>query len=381
MRWYGYLQIPGLAAGAEIQRRRLPAATVGWVVRDGRVWDESPAAAAVGVRAGQADVQARVMLPAAERWPYQPARYRAATEAAWTVAAALAVAVEPLDERSAYLDLADLPERAVAGRRFLAGLADRGRPRLGLATSLLMARLALSTTVADLVLVAPAAASARLASASVLDLWPLPDPARRRLVDLGIGRVGELAALSRTDMERVLGRDLARLAADCAANTYHRSVAAAWPPREVVATAHWGPGGALWEAVAADLAAGLARQGSACTELLVELSGDDGPLQQSVRLSHPLVAPLALASRLRGLAAALPAVAVDQVRVRARGLVAALPRAIPLWAPSRPAAADLGPVLATLAARYGRAVVQQGVTPSFREQMLAYWDPLRAPRG
>ena len=345
-----HLRWPTLALRLEGDRHPLP---LGPLVLGGQPWepglvlDADPAAARLGVRRGQALAVAHRLAPEATFLPADPDRYRSAMERALDALAAFAPALEgevdpaaptfgrvllgieglerlwgsePTLVRRAATALAPLlpgpPRAGIASTRFGAGVAAAiARPLIG-------ERLAPADRPPLTIVPAGGAGSAEGAGSAVAEaafLAPLPirllpadEAARERFRLLGLGRIGDLAALPRSAVMARFGAAGGELH-DLASGRDRRTLVPRRPVDHLRATVELEPPVETLEPLrfvlrdlCAALCAQLAARGAGATTAILELVPAQGPAERLVQaLPEPTAhAPLIeriLVDRLAGL--------------------------------------------------------------------------------
>lgn len=383
------------------------------VLRAGQAWDGCPLAWAGGLKAGMARRQVLRALPQALLAEYGSVDYMGVARAFWDTCARWSPRVEIPDLHQAFLTLAqpgqDPPERELAA--LVQAVAAALGPvvlRAGLAENKLLARAA---ALAQPLGAAPAVVragqgAAFLARQPVAALWPARPEVCRRLAQLGIRRVGEVAQVPEADLVCHFGAD-GRLLARWARGEDPSRVRADWPSQAVTWRMAF-PAGATPAALAAAVARGaaalagdLAGRGQVCQAVSLTLTLAGAPdvhrqrllprRQQGVAaLDQALQALLreALQQAAGAAGAAGGILPVTALALAASGLAPVAWRQLDLWGQDAWREAErrqrLDRALAALRARFPARAAQVGLPQpevTWREAMYRYYDPFRRPRA
>ncbi|HWH36189.1 MAG TPA: hypothetical protein VNT28_00245 [Candidatus Limnocylindrales bacterium] len=382
-----YLDWPHLPFRLEAEREALPELVVvgGQPWEPGSVLDLSPAASRLGVRRGQPLGTAHKLAPEARFMPADRVLYGRRFAAAIEALSEFTPAIEADDDPAApsfgrvLLGIEGLHllwgDEPVLCRRLLAAVGRLlpGQPRLGIGNTRFGAQVAAVVgarrggALEAIPVGGPAAEAAYLAPLPIA-LLPTDDAVRERLRVLGLARIGELAAISRSavvarfgepggplhDLSRGLDgrplrprRPLERLRAEA---ELEPPIVDLEPLRFVLRR--------LCGALCAQLAGRGAGAGRAVLEL--ELEG----VVERVRLEQPLPEPSAAAELLERLLLArltanLPAAPVSRLCLELDRAAPAAGQQLGLFTPQLAHAARLDWQLAGLALRFGADRVWQ----------------------
>ncbi len=216
-RMIAHIWLPGFYCAAEAVSHGHPNGAPLVVVKGRQVLDASKGARAKGIEPGMSAREARLACPDMLEVMYAPERYAELAESIWTACARSSPAVEPLQEHEAFMDLTgcrDAP--GVLGRLSRDILDILGiEPEFGVASSRLVARIASGilsrhgdgSSEGGLERWAFIIGRERefLAPMPVGVLWPLHGEVISRLERLGVRRVGEIQAMSRSKLVDVFG--------------------------------------------------------------------------------------------------------------------------------------------------------------------------------
>lgn len=232
--------------------------------------------------------------------------------------------------------------------------------------------------------------AAFLAPLPVSYLWPLEPRLLSRLALLGLGTIGQVAALPEEELYRFFGpqgyrlanlsrgRDSSRVKGEPPAYLEYRSPWEGEAERSRLA--------AWCAAAAGHLARAEQRRGAWGKRLELTLFLEAGaPLTQVRELNRPELEAAELASALLRLLPGAPPERLSAVAVRLGPLVPLLPAQLSLLPAARPPRERLLKVVSRLQERYpGRVDWGSRWRVNRREQVLAFFDPLRraaAPQG
>ena len=436
VRWAVCLSLCGFYAGVARRRRDLPAAPPVVVMNGDLALDGDRAAYTLGLRPGSPLRQVRRICPGAVLVDYEEKEYLAAAEAFWGACLGHTPLVEPgagggdwpalhrvclglptPSEQPPRAEVAALQQTLVAAFGFAApaGIATNklvavaaARLQLGALLGLEKARRSVAEPGGAFpVVVTPGQETSFLARLSLPYLWPATAVERRRLADLGLGRIGEVAAVPEAELVRQFG-PRGRALHRWSRGVDPEPVRAAWPPRTVASRISFADPrsnltvlAAALARLAKELAAGLRQRDEACQQaaLAVELAG--GERRSAERLfSHPQSTPYYMEQTLLALlrqllpppAAEAPPPAVVALEA-SLGHLGPVPRrqatlladlvALPPSTPDPEQAARLELTVAALRERYPAHVIRLGVpgVPSRREAMLTLYDPYRWASG
>lgn len=202
----------------EVERRRDPGligvpVVVGGAGPRGVVASASYEARRFGIHSAMPALHARRLCPHARFVPSDHAAYRLASDEVFAVLDRFTPLVEALSVDEAFLDIggvSDLSPAAFAERLRVELRRATGLPAsVGVATCKLLAKLASEDAKPDGTLVVPAGGElAYLHPKSVRSLWGVGEATHARLEELGVGTIGELAAMPRAALEARLGASL-----------------------------------------------------------------------------------------------------------------------------------------------------------------------------
>lgn len=414
MHWVAYLEILGLYAAAH--RPASGRAELPLVVLDGAAArDGCPRAFAQGLRLGMPRQQVQRQVPGALLADFGTADYGPLTVALRDLCALHSPRVEPAAHHRVFValpvpgsrppagELSRLVERADRTLAAVAGLPAE-KPgvlvRAGLAANKLVARAAAESAAPGAAPVAvPAGAEAGfLAPLPVAALWPAPPDLLRRLTQLGLTRVADLAGVPEAELQRqfgAAGQQLARWARGLDPD----HVRAAWPPRDVGWRAHFpaAAGAAELPPVAARAARELSRRlqdrDEVCQalRLALDLEPGSGPagLQARKVLARRQQGAAALAGALLSLLQQViqqagPGARYTALAAAAEDLAPAAHRQLDIWGAEvrreEERAERLAQALAAVSARFPDRTAQVGwpAVTTRREAMLRFYDPLLA---
>ncbi len=181
-------------------------------VGQGVVMAASYEARSYGVRGAMGGRQARQLCPDLIAVPPRFDAYVEASEALFELFGETAPVVEGLSMEEAFLDVAGLERISGTAAEIASRLRRRARERVGLAVSVGVARTKTLAKMASraakpdgLLVVAPDDERAFLDPLAVESLWGVGPATARRLHELGIETVGQLAELPRTALVAALG--------------------------------------------------------------------------------------------------------------------------------------------------------------------------------
>lgn len=208
------------------------------------VLDASMDARAAGVKPGTSRQHAMRICPSAEVVEYAASGYEEHAREVLEMCAAHSHCVEPLYSHSVFLDLSLNPDPMDAARMLAAELCNAGyAPLLGVASCKLMAKVITLYLNAQRWPVNHNRAyrlkneTAFLSTLPIGYLWPLDRSITERLRKLGIGRVGDLADVPLTELERHFGQ-IGRLIYRYSLGLDSDRVRPLYPPPSVQASDH-----------------------------------------------------------------------------------------------------------------------------------------------
>jgi protein ImuB len=382
-----YLDWPHLPFRLEAEREALPELVVvgGQPWEPGEVVDFSRAAGRQGVRRGQPLGTAHKLVSEARFLPADGAHYQRRFAAAIEALGAFTPAIEASDEPAApgfgriLLGIEGLhllwgDEPVLAGRLLeVAGRLLPGRPRVGIGNTRFGAQVAAVVGASgggglERIEAGGAAAEAAYLAPLPVGLLPADDAVRERLRVFGLGRIGELAAISRSAVVARFGEP-GGLLHDLARGLDGRPLRPRVPVERLRAEAQLEPPideleplrfvlRRLCGALCAQLSARGAGAGLAVLEL--ELEG----VPRRLRLEQPLPEPSAAAELLERLLLArleanLPAAPVSRLCLELDRAAPAAGQQLGLFTPQLARAARLDWQLAGLALRFGADRVWQ----------------------
>lgn len=176
------------------------------------VRDATPEAAAHGIRPGLGLREVIALCPEAIILPPHPPREAAVRDRIVAALEALSPLVEPdpAHPGCCYVDLRGLERRLgpppIAAQRLLEAVPAVTRPRVGVAPSKFVARVAAAHAPPGGVRLIPPTEVATFLAAAPTSLLPLPPETHRRLERLGLGTLGDLAALPAAAVQARFGR-------------------------------------------------------------------------------------------------------------------------------------------------------------------------------
>ncbi len=166
--------------------------------------------------------------------------YAEASRAVMAILRSVTPLVEPLSLDEAFLDVAGARRTAGTGPEIGAALRGRIKEEVGLTASVgaastkLLAKLASDMAKPDgLLVVEPGTELAFLQPLPVRRLWGVGPATQKRLTDLGVATIGELAALSEATLVRALGEAAGRQLHALAHNRDERAVEPHRPTKSV----------------------------------------------------------------------------------------------------------------------------------------------------
>lgn len=265
MQWVLFVDIQGFYAGVLRSIHQVPASRPVCVLREGNVWDGCRMALERGLQVGAPARQAARDCPDAVLLSYEAAEYDQAAQAWWNECLRFTPWVEPVAPHRVFLGLpapaqaaplrhADAPGmqalppsvRSEVTALLAEGTARGGVAFAGTAPSRLVARAAAEKARADwfrqkgkgrsrpeelCIAVFPGEEARFLAPLLPGALWPAPAPLLRRIGQLGLRSVGEVAAVSEPELVRQLG-PAGRQVGAWARGLDREPVRPLWPPRE-----------------------------------------------------------------------------------------------------------------------------------------------------
>lgn len=292
------------------------------VLRDRAVLDASIQARRYGIHPGLRAAEARYAGRGRAQEPvfvdYRREDYAAASRRFLDACAEYASAVEPVDDHAAFLDLGRLPHARDDAMRIVADIfhACGVCPRVGIASSKLVARIAAARSQGHAEVVAEGGDSNYLSPVSIEHLWLAEPEALQRLKRLGIRTCGEAAALDSALLRRHFGDEGARIRLWAQGSDPTR-VLPLYPPDEVRAAFHF-PQPARLDAemepallsLAQTLSESLREKNLAANEVELETHFEDGTVRGAKRaFTRPMQS---LGALLTGLRLTLRRISIEQ---------------------------------------------------------------------
>ncbi len=352
----------------------------------------SPAAAASGVRPGQPLRQAQQLCPAAAFVAADPGAVARLRQAVCAALHRLAPAVEAGDEE-VYCDIsgrhavhAGEAAWAAAIARTLAAVLEVGQPRVGVAASRFVARMAARRSEPGRIrLVRPEAEAAFLAPLP-LDTLPVDAAVAGRLAAFGLDCLGAVAALSPADLQRQFGPEGARIhrlaRGEDGDGVHPEPPAQTWSERLVLE----GPVGdleVLLQAVrrcAHALGERLRARGLAAAVMTVVLELEDAPpLAAADTAPSPAGGPAETWTLALGMLGRLhPAAPVTAVRLEVSNLAPAAGRQADMLRPGDATRDAVALAASRLRARFGDGAVRRprlALDPGDLPERRYVWEP------
>lgn len=266
MKWVAFFELRGFYAGTERALGSSKGPLV--VMKEGRAWDWSGDAEGCGLRPGATARQVHQCCPSAELAEYEPGHYRDRARQICDLYASFTPRVEPVDFHQAFLDLSGKIPPAGEVERICRSLAPRwGFEALaGVASSKLIARAAVMANLqsrrgnlggpnmggrpssespksghyrvpkepcaGNAIWVQPGTERAFLAPLPLDLLWPVDVAVHRRLKQLGLSTIGDVAQIPEIDLIHQFG-PRGRLISRWSLGVDEDEVRAAYPPHNL----------------------------------------------------------------------------------------------------------------------------------------------------
>ncbi|HEX3015414.1 MAG TPA: hypothetical protein VHQ46_03425 [Desulfobacteria bacterium] len=382
------------------------------ILRHNRLIECNSLAQTSGVKLHSSRRQAYQTCPNALFLNYIEDDYRQAAETVLTKCLVYTPVIEPVSENEFFLELAgpERPEEVVEELADYLVPAFAARLSVGIAANKFLARavnmaLAAGRLKPTDIAVPPdllafyrlepveAAAQEFLAPLPLGYLWPLAGAIRQRLAGLGFTTIGQIRELAWELLYREFATQ-ASLIRNLALGRDFAPVAALYPPKQLSREVSF-PGGVAElqpveqriSALAAEIAAALARRGEGCRRLVLQLELEDGSRSETRSFSKPQNSLSTIGEVLKALLNRCPIdSAVLGFKVTAAELRPVGGCQLTLFADQKALAGQepanrerLNGLLTTLGKRFAPRQFYFGreLQTSRREQMLEFWDPLR----